>query len=222
MHVIEFSAVEKVYGSGGARVSALRGVSLSIPRGAMVAVMGPSGAGKTTLLELTAGLGEPDGGRVSVDGIDLSTLSIDERADLRLQKIGVIFQAFNLLPFVSAFDNVALPLRLRGLAPAEMDRRVRAALEKVGLATRATHKPPQLSGGEMQRVAIARALVIDPLVVLADEPTGNLDSTTGRQIMDLLRDVNTTTGVTVVVVTHDAAWAGLCDRTVRLVDGGIA
>lgn len=222
MHVIEFSAVEKVYGSGGARVSALRGVSLSIPRGAMVAVMGPSGAGKTTLLELTAGLSEPDGGRVSVDGIDLSTLSIDERADLRLQKIGVVFQAFNLLPFVSAFDNVALPLRLRGLAPAEVDRRVSAALERVGLATRAMHKPPQLSGGEMQRVAIARALVIDPLVVLADEPTGNLDSTTGRQIMDLLRDVNSATGVTVVVVTHDADWAGLCDRTVRLVDGGIA
>ena len=220
--MIEFSAVEKVYGSGGARVSALRGVSLSIPRGAMLAVMGPSGAGKTTLLELTAGLGEPDGGRVSVDGIDLSTLSIDERADLRLQKIGVVFQAFNLLPFVSAFDNVALPLRLRGLATAEVDRRVSAALEKVGLATRATHKPPQLSGGEMQRVAIARALVIDPLVVLADEPTGNLDSTTGRQIIDLLRDVNTATGVTVVVVTHDAAWASLCDRTVRLVDGAIA
>jgi putative ABC transport system ATP-binding protein len=188
----------------------------------MLAVMGPSGAGKTTLLELTAGLSEPDGGRVSVDGIDLSTLSIDERADLRLQKIGVVFQAFNLLPFVSAFDNVALPLRLRGLAPAEVDRRVSAALERVGLATRATHKPPQLSGGEMQRVAIARALVIDPLVVLADEPTGNLDSTTGRQIMDLLRDVNTATGVTVVVVTHDADWAGLCDRTIRLVDGGIA
>jgi putative ABC transport system ATP-binding protein len=124
MPVIEFSAVEKVYGSGGARVSALRGVSLLIPRGAMLAVMGPSGAGKTTLLELTAGLSEPDGGRVSVDGIDLSTLSIDERADLRLQKIGVVFQAFNLLPFVSAFDNVALPLRLRGLAPAEVDRRV--------------------------------------------------------------------------------------------------
>jgi len=220
--MIEFSVVEKTYGSGGARVSALRDVSLSIPRGAMLAVTGPSGAGKTTLLELAAGLSEPDHGRVTVDDTDLSTLSVDERADLRLRKIGVVFQAFNLLPFVSAYDNVALPLRLRGLAPVEMERKVSTALEKVGLSARAAHKPPELSGGEMQRVAIARALVIDPSVVLADEPTGNLDSSTGRQIMDLLRAVNATMGVTVVVVTHDVAWAGLCDRTIRLVDGRIA
>jgi putative ABC transport system ATP-binding protein len=187
----------------------------------MYAIMGPSGAGKSTLLELAAGLSTPDGGRVSIDGIDLATLSIDERADLRRRKIGVVFQAFNLLPFLSAFDNMALPLRLDSLAWSETERRVTAALERVGLSVRATHKPAELSGGEMQRVAIARALVIEPVVLLADEPTGNLDSNAGRQIMDLLREVNASTGVTIVVVTHDATWASLCDRIVRIVDGRI-
>ncbi len=220
--MIEFSTVEKSYGGRGSRVVALDDVSLSIPRGTMCAVTGASGAGKSTLLELAAGLSAPDRGRVAVDGVDLSTLSSDERADLRRRKIGVVFQSFNLLPFLSAFDNVALPLRVDGLALSEAERRASAALSRVGLSERATHKPAELSGGEMQRVAIARALVIEPAVVLADEPTGNLDSSTGKEIMTLLSDLNTATGVTIVVVTHDPIWAALCGRIVRLVDGRIA
>lgn len=219
--MIEFAAVEKSYGRGTARVAALNGVSLSIPAGSMCAVMGPSGAGKTTLLELAAGLFAPDRGRVVVAGTDLATLTADARADLRRRKIGVVFQSFQLLPFISAFDNMALPLRLDGRDRREIESKVGMALERVGLSARAHHKPGELSGGEMQRVAIARALVIDPAVILADEPTGNLDSIAGRQIMNLLRDVNEITGVTILVVTHDPVWASLCDRVVRLVDGRV-
>jgi putative ABC transport system ATP-binding protein len=221
--MITFRNVEKIYGVGPSRVVALRGIDLEIPEGEMCAVMGPSGAGKSTLLHLAAGLTTPDEGEVIVAGKALAKLTQDELALLRRREIGIVFQFFNLLPYLSARDNVALSLQLDALPRPEVDGRVDNALELVGLAGgRASRRPNELSGGEMQRIAIARALVISPTVLLADEPTGNLDTASGRQIMDILRDINEEKRLTTLIVTHDPVWASVCDRIVRVIDGRVS
>jgi putative ABC transport system ATP-binding protein len=220
--VIRFSEVHKHFGDADTRVEALRALDLEVPRGQMCAVMGPSGSGKSTLLHLAAGLVAPDRGQVLVDGSDVTTLDSDALSVLRRRKIGIIFQFFNLLPYLTAADNVALPLRLDERDERDVQEKVADALALVGMTHRAGHKSSTLSGGEMQRVAIARALAISPAVVLADEPTGNLDSISGRQIIELLRELNEATSVTMLVVTHDPVWGSFCDRIVRLSDGSIS
>jgi putative ABC transport system ATP-binding protein len=219
--MIEFDAVHKSFGEGPSRVDALRGISLRIPDGQMCALMGPSGAGKSTLLHAATGLIPLDRGKILVGGHDVTKLDAESRALLRRREVGLILQFFSLVPFFTAYENVALPLRLDGRPKREEREKVMRALELVSLTDRVDHKPYQLSGGEAQRVATARALVFAPRVIFADEPTGNLDSVTGRQIMLLLRDINAETKVTMVIVTHDPVWASLCHRVVRVVDGGI-
>lgn len=220
--MIRFARVSKHFGDPPARVEALREIDLEIPNGQMCAVMGASGSGKSTLLHLAAGLLKPDSGAVDVGGTRVSELDDDGLAELRRTRIGIVFQFFNLLPYLTASENVGLPLRLEGRPEQEVDAAVTRTLAMVGMAHRAGHKASTLSGGEMQRVAIARALSISPSVLLADEPTGNLDSITGRQIIELLRDLNDETGVTTVVVTHDPVWGSFCDRIVRIADGRIS
>jgi putative ABC transport system ATP-binding protein len=218
---VEVCGLTRVFTNGATRVEALRGVDLCVRPGEFVALMGPSGSGKSTLLHLIAGLDQPTGGRVAVGGHDLAALDDDARTLLRRRRLGFVFQAFNLLDVLSAEENVALPLLVDGLAEGEAQRRAGAALERVGLAGRRTHLPAQLSGGEQQRVAIARALVAEPLVLLADEPTGNLDSATGDQVMALLRRLVDEQRQTLLLVTHDARHAALADRLLRLRDGRI-
>ena len=220
--MIRFSNIHKHFGDAETRVDALRSVDLEVPRGQMCAIMGPSGSGKSTLLHLAAGLMSPDMGQVHIDGDDVTSLGPDDLSALRRRKIGIVFQFFNLLPYLSAAENVGLPLRLDERDEIEVCAEVDRALDMVGMSHRANHRASTLSGGEMQRVAIARALAISPAVVLADEPTGNLDSVSGRQIIELLRDLNENTGVTMVVVTHDPVWGSFCDRIVRLSDGCVA
>lgn len=204
----------------GARgVTALHDVSLSIARGEMVSIIGPSGSGKSTLLNLVGGLDRPTSGRVSVDGQTLGGLSDDDLTRLRRDKIGFIFQFFNLLPTLTCLDNVGLPLHLRGWARVRVAERARELLTLVQLAGRLTHLPEELSGGERQRVAIARALSIYPPVILADEPTGNLDTHTGSEILALIRDLHGRLGCTVVIVTHDMKVADSCARTIAIRDG---
>ncbi|MCL7455445.1 MAG: ABC transporter ATP-binding protein, partial [Anaerolineae bacterium] len=209
----------KVYGDG-AEARALDGVSLEVGDGEFLAITGPSGSGKTTLLNLIGTLDHPTSGRVVVDGADVNTLRGDALADFRRQKIGFIFQLFNLVPMLTALENVMLPLLpyRRGLS-FNLKERAQELLEVVGLGERLHHLPGQLSGGEQQRVAIARALVNHPKVILADEPTGNVDSKAGQEIVDLLRRLNRELGLTVVLVTHDAALASQADRMVALRDG---
>jgi putative ABC transport system ATP-binding protein len=218
--MIQLTEVSKAYGSERA-VSALKTVSLLIAAGERVAVMGPSGSGKSTLLNLVCGLDEPTSGSVKVEGVELSGLSDDGRTRLRRQKIGMIFQTFNLLPTLTAVENVALPLRLQGVNKREADRRAVAMLERVGLKERATHRPDELSGGERQRVAIARAVIFEPLLLLADEPTGNLDSATGKGILRLLDDLHRQYNSTLLLVTHNAEAARHCDRVISLHDGRV-
>ena len=219
--MIEFRDVTKVFGSGETRVVAVNGLSLTIPRGAFWALMGPSGSGKSTILHLIAGLTPPTSGSVLVEDVDVARMSRKEAAALRRRRIGYVLQSFNLLPFLTAEENVAMPLVLDGVAQNDVDERVAAALAVVDIARRAKHRPTQLSGGEQQRVAIARALVIKPAIVLADEPTGNLDRASGRAIMDLIGDINAETGVTVLLVTHDPVFAATSHRVLRLVDGAL-
>jgi putative ABC transport system ATP-binding protein len=219
--MIRFERVAKHYGHGRTSVAALRGIDLEFDDGEMCALMGPSGAGKSTVLHLAAGLATPDQGAIWIDAQNVARLNEDERTLLRRRQIGIVFQFFNLLPYLTAFENIALPLRFDGCSAHEEHDRVAHALRMVGMTHREHHRPHELSGGELQRIAIARALVIRPRIVLADEPTGNLDSQAGRQIMDLLRDINEQTHVTIVIVTHDPVWASVCDRVVRLVDGRI-
>ncbi len=209
----------KAFGAGAARVEALRGVDLILRRGEFAAVMGASGSGKSTLLHLVAGLDQPAGGGVRIGGADVAALGDDERTRLRRRQIGLIFQSFHLLDTLSAAENVALPLAIAGCPPAEARRRARGALEAVALAHRRRHRPAQLSGGEQQRVAIARALVIDPILLLADEPTGNLDSAAAFRVMDLLRGLVDRQGRTLLMVTHDADHAARADRVLHLRDG---
>jgi len=219
--LIQFANIHKHFGEAETRVEALCSVDLEVPRGQMCAIMGPSGSGKSTLLHLAAGLVTPDTGDVRIDNDVISSLSADTLSVLRRRKIGIIFQFFNLLPYLTAAENVALPLRLDEVAEDVVRAAVSENLDRVGMSNRANHKASTLSGGEMQRIAIARALAISPAVVLADEPTGNLDSVAGRQIIELLRDLNDSTGVTMLIVTHDPVWGSFCDRIVRLNDGRI-
>ena len=218
---IAVRGVEKVYRQGDAEVRALAGVTLDIARGDFVAIMGPSGSGKSTLLHLMGGLDSPTAGEIVIDGTSISRMTDDEITIFRRRRIGFIFQFFNLLPTYSAEENVALPFLLDGRRPRDVRDRVAAALEQVGLAHRRRHRPDELSGGEMQRVAIARALAIDPALILADEPTGNLDTRTGEQILDLVRAANQDRGCTVVLVTHDARAAAYGRRVITLKDGAV-
>jgi len=218
--MIALDAVTKQF-AGARNVIALDTVTLSIPRGEMVSIIGPSGSGKSTLLNLVGGLDRPTTGQVSIDGERLANLSDDDLTRVRRDKIGFIFQFFNLLPTLSCVENVGLPLHLRGWPRTKVDERARELLTLVQLDRRLTHLPDELSGGERQRVAIARALSVYPPVLLADEPTGNLDTRTGEEILTLIRDVHTRLGCTVVIVTHDMNVAGSCQRTIALRDGRI-
>jgi len=219
--VISVRDVHKVFRRGETEVPALAGVSLEVAAGEFVSIMGPSGSGKSTLLHLLGGLDTPSRGEIVIDGTAISRMSDDEITIFRRRKIGFVFQFFNLLPTYSAEENVALPLLLDRRRPRDVRSRVAAALEQVGLTHRRRHRPDELSGGEMQRVAIARALVIDPVLILADEPTGNLDTRTGEQILALVRDANRARGSTVVLVTHDARAASYARRGVTLKDGRV-
>ena len=207
--------------SGGRPVTILDGVSLDVAAGEVVAVTGPSGSGKSTLLGLIAGLDTPSGGSIAVDGVDVTALGEAELARFRRRTIGFVFQSYHLIPTLTAAENVGLPLLLTDLPRAERRRRAEIALAAVGLAGRLQHRPQQLSGGEQQRVAIARAVALSPPLLLADEPTGNLDSTTGGAIVDLLLALNRERGSTLLLVTHDAALAGRAARAVALRDGRV-
>jgi putative ABC transport system ATP-binding protein len=218
--VIALQGVHKVHATGELEVQALRGVDLEIERGEFVAVMGPSGSGKTTLLEILGCLSRPSRGRYRFDGRDVEELGSDALARLRGEQIGFIFQSFNLLPRLDLVENVGLPLAYRGVARRERQRRAQDALERVGLAHRARHRPAEISGGERQRVAIARALVNHPALVLADEPTGNLDSQTGDEILSLFRGIHAE-GHTVVVVTHDPHVGSQARRCLSIRDGRV-
>jgi putative ABC transport system ATP-binding protein len=218
--MIELDQVSKQF-ERARHVTALDAVTLTIPRGEMVAIIGPSGSGKSTLLNLVGGLDRPSRGDVRVDGEALSGLSDDALTKVRRDKIGFIFQFFNLLPTLSCMENVGLPLHLRGWPRRKVDERARELLGLVQLDHRLTHLPDELSGGERQRVAIARALSIYPPILLADEPTGNLDTHTGEDILALIRDLHTRLGSTVVIVTHDMTVAHSCERTISLRDGRI-
>jgi putative ABC transport system ATP-binding protein len=215
--MIEISGLSLHYDLGEARVDVLRAADLVIAPGESVAIAGPSGSGKTSLLLLLAGLERPAAGHIRIDGVDLATLGAEALADLRRDRIGIVFQSFHLLPSLSALDNVALPLQMAGHADAYQ--RARGQLERVGLGARLHHSPSQLSGGEQQRVAIARATVHRPRLLLADEPTGNLDDHTATGVRQLLLDLNLEAGTTLVLVTHDLAFAARCDRVLRLYDG---
>lgn len=218
--MVELIHISKDYGDGQP-VRALKNITLSIRRGERVAVMGPSGSGKTTLLNLICGLDEPTSGILRVEGIDLSTLDDDARTRLRRERIGMIFQTFNLLPTLTSMENVSLPLRLQGISKRQADERAQAMLTRVGLAHRLHHRPDELSGGERQRVAIARALIFHPPLLLADEPTGNLDSMTGDEILNLLMHLHRELNMTVLMVTHNPRAAAYCDRVLTLRDGQI-
>ena len=218
--MIELNNVFKEY-ENRSTVTALGGVSIRIAKGEMVSIVGPSGSGKSTLLNLIGGLDRPSRGEVIIDGQMLSQLNDDGRTRVRRDKIGIIFQFFNLLPTLSALENISLPLHLRGWSRTKARDRARELLELVALAHREHHLPDELSGGERQRVAIARALSIYPPILLGDEPTGNLDTHTGRDILELVRDLHQRLGSTVVIVTHDLNVAESCPRTIRMRDGQI-
>ena len=219
MGVIEAHRVTKVYGSGDGHVDALRGVDLRVEKGTLLAIMGPSGSGKSTLLNILGGIETPTAGKVELEGVDLATLDDDQRTLIRRRRIGFIFQSFNLLPTFTAEENVSLPLVLDGISDREATQRAREMLDTVGLSHRFHHLPSMMSGGEQQRVAIARALVIRPALLLADEPTGNLDSVSGRNVTTMLRSLVDDQHQTIIMVTHDQGVAALADRLVRLRDG---
>jgi len=210
----------KIYEMGDEKVQAVRGIDLSINQGEMVAIMGPSGCGKTTLLNILSGIDDPSAGQVNVAGKPLFGISDDERTNLRGREMGFIFQKFHLLEVMNAVENVEIPLLLLGNDAASARKQATEALVKVGLGDRCEHRPAELSGGQQQRVSIARALVHQPSVILCDEPTGNLDSMTSDQVMNLLTELNES-GSTLVVVTHDDAIAARCSRIIRIMDGRI-
>jgi putative ABC transport system ATP-binding protein len=219
--MISLTGVSKHY-NGKRQVVALESVNLEIARGEMVSIVGPSGSGKSTLLNLIGGLDRPTAGHIRIDGQPVASLSDDDLTRLRRDKIGFIFQFFNLLPSLTCLENVALPLHLKGLARRDIERRARELLDLVQLGARVDHLPDELSGGERQRVAIARALAFRPPVLLADEPTGNLDTHTGAEILSLIRDLHERLGSTILIVTHDVTVAESCPRTVTLRDARIA
>jgi putative ABC transport system ATP-binding protein len=218
---VEVHGLTKAFGTGEAKVDALRGIDLCVPSGQFVAVMGPSGSGKSTLLHLIGGLDAPTSGQVCVGGDELSALDDDALTLVRRRRIGFIFQAFNLLDVLTAEENVALPLIIDGVPEQQAQPKAAAALELVGMSARCLHLPGQLSGGEQQRLAIARAIVTEPRVLLADEPTGNLDSAHGDQVMALLRGLVDRRGQTILMVTHNPSHAAFADRLVRLKDGRV-
>ncbi|MEU5581625.1 ABC transporter ATP-binding protein [Streptomyces huasconensis] len=213
--------LHRTYGTGAAAVHALRGVSFTVPRGELVALKGRSGSGKTTLLNLVGGLDAPDGGKITVDGLELAGLGESGLLELRRDRVGFIFQSFGLIPILTAAENVGVPLRLKKTDPRAREERVALLLALVGLADHAEQRPGELSGGQQQRVAIARALANRPALLIADEPTGQLDAETGLAVMELLRAVVRSEGVTALVATHDAALLDLADRVLELRDGEI-
>ena len=219
--MIDVRDMTRTYGSGSTATAALRGVNFTVSEGQLVALVGRSGSGKTTLLNIVGGLDTADGGSISVAGHDMTAMGEGERLRLRRDTVAYIFQSFGLLPVLSAAENVGVPLRIAGVAPKERESRVELLLSKVGLADHAKQRPAELSGGQQQRVAIARALATQPSLLLADEPTGQLDRETGRQIMRLLRTVVESEGVTALVATHDPALIDLADSVLHLVDGKI-
>ena len=218
--IIDMRDLRKVYDTGAVKVEALRGVDLVVRPKEFVAIVGPSGSGKSTLLNIVGCLDVPTEGSYRLDGEEVAELDIDELADIRNRKVGFVFQSFNLLPQISAYENVEMPLLFKGAGARERRERVEWLFEQVGLADRMRHKPTELSGGQMQRVAIARALACEPALVLADEPTGNLDTTSGQDIMGLFQDL-AEKGHTLVLITHDAALARRTQRIVRIQDGRI-
>jgi len=222
MGVIELQDVTRVYKIGEVETRALRGVNLTIEEGEFTAIVGPSGSGKTTMLQLMGCLDRPTGGTVHINGQDVTRLKPNKRADLRKGTIGFVFQFFALIPGLSAYENVELPLLLSGAKKAERRERVNELLEAVGLSDRARHRPDQMSGGEQQRVAIARALATHPVLVLADEPTANLDTENGRQIMEIMQRLNADTGTTFIFATHDPRVFPFARRMVELRDGRVA
>ncbi len=216
--VIEATGLTKIYRMGTQEVHALRGANARIQRGEVVSIMGPSGSGKSTLMNILGCLDRPTGGEYILDGEVVSHLSSDQLAGIRNRKVGFVFQSFNLLPRATALSNVELPMRYAGVGKGRTIN-AREALKSVGLEDRMNHRPPELSGGQQQRVAIARALVNSPAIIMADEPTGNLDSKSGKEIMELLLNLNRERGTTVIIVTHDPAIAAQTQRVIRLYDG---
>jgi putative ABC transport system ATP-binding protein len=219
-NVIEVQDVKKIYVMGEVEVHALRGVSFNIERGEVVSIMGPSGSGKSTLMNMLGCLDRPTAGDYFLDGELISTLTDDQLAAIRNKKVGFVFQSFNLLSRVSSLANVELPLRYAGVTSGRRDL-ARKALEAVGLGDRVTHKPTELSGGQQQRVAVARAIINNPSIIMADEPTGNLDSKVGQEIVDLLLSLNKERGTTLIIVTHDPLIAAQTGRVIRLLDGAL-
>lgn len=217
-HVIQARELCKVYQMGEVEVRALCGVNLNIRRGEVIAIMGPSGSGKSTLMNLLGCLDRPTSGEYVLDGESVANLNDDQLAEIRNRKVGFVFQNFNLLPRMTALGNVELPLRYSGLNGSRRDRALQS-LQAVGLADRVNHKPMELSGGQQQRVAIARALINNPAIIMADEPTGNLDSKSGKEIMDLLINLNKKSGTTLIIVTHDPTVAARARRVIHLYDG---
>jgi putative ABC transport system ATP-binding protein len=222
MSVIELQDVARIYKIGEVETHALRGVNLTIEDGEFTAIVGPSGSGKTTMLQLMGCLDRPTAGRVLINGEDISKLNANRRADLRKGTIGFVFQFFALIPGLTAYENVDLPLLLAGTKKSERRERANELLEAVGLTDRARHRPDQMSGGEQQRVAIARALAVDPVLVLADEPTANLDTENGRQIMEIMQRLNEETGTTFIFATHDPRVFPFARRVVEVRDGKVA
>ncbi|WP_156725544.1 ABC transporter ATP-binding protein [Streptomyces apocyni] len=219
--MVRVENLHRSFGTGATAVHALRGVSFAVPRGELVALKGRSGSGKTTLLNLVGGLDTPDRGQITVDGTDLAGLGEDGLLALRRDRVGFIFQSFGLIPILSAAENIGVPMRLRKADPGEREERVALLLSLVGLAEHAAQRPGELSGGQQQRVAIARALANRPVLLIADEPTGQLDAETGKAVMELLRAVVRSEGVTALVATHDAGLLDLADRVLELRDGHI-
>ena len=219
MEVTKVNNATRVFKIGEMETKALRGVDLSIENGEFTALVGPSGSGKTTLLQLIGLLDQPTSGTVSINGKDATHLNRNQRADLRKDAIGFVFQFFALIPTLTAYENIEMPLLLKGMKAADRKKRVHEMLEAVGLTDRAHHRPDQLSGGQQQRVAVARALATDPKLILADEPTANLDTENGKQIMDIMQRLNKETGVTFVFATHDPRVIGYANRVVTLQDG---
>lgn len=217
--MINLTQIQKVYRTKTIETTALNNINLHIPKGEFLSIMGPSGCGKSTLLNIMGLLDEPSGGAITVDGQAISNYNSKATAKFRNEKLGFIFQSFHLIPDLSVIDNVELPLLYRTMSSKERQRLASEALESVGLANRKSHFPSQLSGGQKQRVAIARAIVGNPAIILADEPTGNLDSVMGDEVMDILINLNKTQGTTIVMVTHDERMANKTDKLVRLYDG---
>jgi putative ABC transport system ATP-binding protein len=218
--LIQLQGIRKIFYTEEVETHALSDVDLQIRRGEYVSIAGPSGGGKTTLLSILGLLDAPSEGEYLLDGESVATLSASERARVRNRQIGFVFQAFNLIGDLTVYENVELPLTYRGMSAAERKRRVTEALEEVGMSNRAKHYPPQLSGGQQQRVAVARAVAGDPAILLADEPTGNLDSSNGEAVMDLLQELHQS-GATICMVTHDPRYAAYADRSVELLDGRV-